>query len=213
MGELIRSAEVGDCRALAYHAYLAGKSHLDVSVYDFMFPGLAGPTDARLTLIENLLQTKTVSWFHYTFCSVAELDGQVAASLCHYHNRDGAYSRIAPALMELGWDKEDLMAMAERMGPFFAVDFEHGVDSLIIENVGCSPKYRRHGLVSALIKDAVAMARREGFKDLQLGVFSGNTPAVNAYKKSGFEVVEERTDHSFEELMGSKGMIQMRLSL
>lgn len=213
MGELIRPAAVEDCRALAYHAYLAGKSHLDSSVYDFMFPGLPGPTDARLTLIENLLQTDVVSWFHYTFCSVAEVEGQVAASLCHYHNRDGAYNQIGPALVELGWEKEDLMAMLERMRPFFDVDFELGPDSVRIENVATSPKYRRRGLVSALLKDAAANARKGGFKNLQLGMFIGNDSAKDAYEKFGFRVVGEKTDKSFEELVGSRGMLQMQLDL
>ncbi|MHB8894691.1 MAG: GNAT family N-acetyltransferase [Candidatus Geothermincolia bacterium] len=213
MGELIRPAAVEDCRALAYHAYLAGKSHLNKSVYDYMFPGVPGPTDSRLTLIENLLQTRVVSWFHYSFCSVAEMDGQVAASLCHYHNRDGAYNQIGPALVELGWDKEDLMAMLKRMQPFFDVDFEHGVDSVIVENVATSAMYRRRGLVSALIENAAGLARKESFKDMQLGVFTGNEPARKAYEKMGFKVVAEKTSPAFEELMGSKGMQQMKMEL
>jgi GNAT superfamily N-acetyltransferase len=213
MGELIRPAAEEDCRALAYHAYLAGKTHMSKSVYDIMFPGVPGPTDARLTLIENLLQTKAVSWFHYTFCSIAEVDGQVAASICHYHNRDGAYNQIGPALMELGWDREDLKAMGKRMKPFFKVDFEHGLDSMIIENVATSPKFRRHGLVTALIRNAASLARKDGFTDLQLGVFIGNTPAQKVYEGLGFVVIEERTDPLFEDLMGSKGMKQMKMEL
>ena len=38
MTTVIRPATVDDCRILAYHAYLAGKSHVDKSVYDEMFP-------------------------------------------------------------------------------------------------------------------------------------------------------------------------------
>jgi len=213
MGELVRPAGIEDCRALAYHAYLAGKSHMNKSVYDLMFPGVPGPADARLTLIENLLQTQVKSWFHYTFCSVAEVEGQVAGSLCHYHNRDSAYELIGPALMELGWDREELKAMLERMQPVFNVEFEQSDDSMIIENAAVSPKFRRHGLLSALLSDAIDLARGQGFKDLQLGVFIGNKPAQSAYEKIGFKAIGEKTDPAFEQQMGSPGMLQMKLDL
>ena len=57
MTTVIRPATVDDCRILAYHAYLAGKSHVDKSVYDEMFPGIPGPTDARLTAMEKRMET------------------------------------------------------------------------------------------------------------------------------------------------------------
>ncbi len=213
MGEFVRPARAEDCRALAYHAYLAGKSHMDKSVYDVMFPGVGGPTDARLTLIENLLRTKVVSWFHYTFCSVVEVDGQVASSLCHYHNRDGAYKKMGPALMELGWDTDELKAMAKRMEPVTSVGFPHGEDTMMIENVATSSKYRRRGLLGSLVSSSVALARKQGFKDMRLSVFIGNDPARKAYERMGFEVVEEKRNPLLFDLIGTPGMLHMKLDL
>lgn len=213
MSELVRPATKDDCRALAYYAYLAGKSQLATSAYDYMFPGIAGPTDQRLTLMENLLQTKVVSWMHYTFCSVAEVDGQVGAALCHYHNRDGAYDRIGPALVELGWDSEELKAMVRRMKPFLDVDFDHPDDALIIENVAVSAKFRRHGLVNMLLENAIGIAREQDFGGLRLAIFTGNTPARKAYEKVGFKVAEEKSDPAFKELFGCEGMQLMTLTL
>jgi ribosomal protein S18 acetylase RimI-like enzyme len=213
MSELVRPATKDDCRVLAYHAYLAGKSHLATSGYDHMFPGLAGPTDQRLTLMESLLQTDTVSWMHYSFCSVAEIEDQVGASLCHYHNRDGAYEKIGPALMELGWDKEDLLGMMRRMQPLLDVEFDPEGDVMMIENVAVSPKFRRRGLVNALMEDAIGIARDGGFSAIQLALFMGNAPAQKAYEKVGLKVVDEKTDPAFQELMGTPGMQLMRLDL
>lgn len=213
MSEMVRLATIGDCRVLAYHAYLAGQSHLDRSIYDLMFGGPPGPTDERLSLLENLLQTRTVSWCHYTFSSVVTVDGQVAASLLHYHNRDGAYNNIGPALMEMGWEKEELLAMVRRLQPLFEVDFPRTSNSVFIENVAVSPKFRRRGFVSRLLEQSASQARNGGFDDLQLGVLIGNTPAQCAYENAGFEVVGEKRDAAFEELMGSPGMYQMRMEL
>ena len=213
MSVLVRPARREDCRVLAYHAYLAGKSHLATSGYDYMFPGIGGPTDQRLTLMENLLQTKVVSWMHYTFCSVAETDGQAGASLCHYHNREGAHKRIGPALMELGWDKEELLSMVSRVQPLLDVEFDPVGDVMVIENVAVSPRFRRRSMVNALMEDAIDVARDQGFEALQLAIFIGNTAAQKAYEKAGFKVVDEKRDPVFKELMGSEGMLLMKLEL
>lgn len=213
MGDTVRPAAVDDCRVLAYHAYLAGKSHLETSVYDCMFPGLPGPTDARLTLFENLMKTTAVSWLHYSFCSVAEVDGQVAASLSHYHDRDGAYRGLARALRELGWEREDLVSMAGRMRPFVEADLGLEEDCMRIENVATSPAYRRRGLACALIEDAASLGRREGFRTLQIGMLAGNDPAMAVYRKMGFTVIEEKNVPALETLVGSPGMVHLRLEL
>lgn len=213
MGDAVRPAASDDSRVLAYHAYLAGKSHLATSVYDCMFPGIPGPTDARLTLIENLMRTEAVSWLHYSFCSVAEADGQVVASLSHYHDRDGAYRRLARALGELGWDREDLVSMAKRMRPFIEADLELGEDCMRIENVATSPAYRRRGLACALIEDAASRGRGEGFTTLHIGMLAGNDPAMAVYRKMGFTVLEEKNVPALEALVGSSGMVHLRLAL
>jgi GNAT superfamily N-acetyltransferase len=213
MSEFVRLATVKDCRALAYHAYLGDKGQLNRSIYDLMFPGVPGPTDERLTLMENLLQTKVVSWFHYSFCSVAEVEGQVAASLNHYDNREGAHEKLGEALSELGWDPEERQTMRRRMLPYVNVDFEKPADSMILENIAVSPKFRRRGLAEELLREAIGIARTECLANIQVGVFIGNAPAQKAYEKFGFKVVNEKRDPSFEEMTGSPGIIQMRLDL
>ncbi|SRR5450759_161179 len=213
MSEFVRLATVQDCRVLAYQAYLAGKSHLNRSIYDLMFPGVPGPNDERLTVMENLLQTRNISWFHYTFCSVAEVEGQVAASLNHYDNREGAHEKLGEALSELGWDKEERQAMRRRMLPYVNVDFEKPTDSMIVENIAVSPKFRRRGLAEELLNEAIGIARTEGLANVQVGVFIGNKPAQKAYEKFGFKAVNEKTDPAFEEMTGSPGLMQMSLDL
>ena len=213
MTTTIRPATRDDCRILAYHAYLAGKSHVDKSIYDEMFPGIPGPTDARLTAIEKILQTETVSWMHYMFCSVAEVDGTVAGSLSHYNTKDGADVKILNALLEAGWTQDDIKAMGGRLKPLFDIDFVKPPEAMIIENVAASPMFRRHGVVSSLLEDAAHLAHNDGFEFMQLGMMVGNVPARKAYEKAGFEVVETRISPDFEKLFYSPGMQLLKRQL
>ena len=213
MTTVIRPATVDDCRILAYHAYLAGKSHVDKSIYDEMFPGIGGPTDARLTAMEKLLQTETVSWMHYSFCSVAEVDGTVAGSLSHYNTRDGADVKILEALTEAGWTQDEMKAMGARLKPLFDIDFVKPPGAMIVENVGVSPMFRRHGVVSALLQDTAHLAHNGDFEFMQLAMMVGNVPARKAYEKGGFEVVETRISPDFEKLFFSPGMQLLKRQL
>jgi ribosomal protein S18 acetylase RimI-like enzyme len=213
MATVVRPATRDDCRILAYHAYLAGKSHVDKSVYDVMIPGIGGPTDARLSAIEKILQTDTVSWIHYTFCSVAEVDGTVVGSLSHYTTRDGADANILAALLEAGWEQDDMKEMGQRLKPLFDIDFTKPPQAMIIENVAVSPMFRRHGILSALLDDAEHLARAGGFEFMQLGMMVGNTRARKAYEDSGFEVVETRISPDFEKLFNSPGMQLLKRKL
>lgn len=206
MATVVRPATRDDCRILAYHAYLAGKSHVDKSIYDIMIPGIAGPTDARLSAIEKILQTDTVSWMHYTFCSVAELEGTVEGSLSHYHTRDGADANILTALLEAGWAEDEIKAMGARLKPLFDIDFVKPPEAMIIENVAVSPMFRRHGILSLLLEDSEHLGRSGGFEFMQLGMMVGNTRARKAYERSGFEVVETRISPDFEKLFNAPGM-------
>ena len=206
MATEVRPATRDDCRILAYHAYLAGRSHVDKSVYDVMIPGIPGPTDARLSAIEKILQTDTVSWMHYSFCSVAEVDGTVEGSLSHYNTRDGADVNILTAMLEAGWEQDAMKEMGQRLKPLFDIDFTKPPEAMIIENVAVSPMFRRHGIFSSLLDDAERLARAGGFEFMQLGMMVGNTRARKAYEKSGFEVAETRISPDFEKLFNSPGM-------
>jgi len=52
------------------------------------------------------------------------------------------------------------------------------------------PTYRRQGIASALIKTAIQYLRSLGVSAVRVDVHVTNTPAIQAYKKLGFEVVD-----------------------
>jgi ribosomal protein S18 acetylase RimI-like enzyme len=44
-------------------------------------------------------------------------------------------------------------------------------------------------------------------------MYIGNEPALNLYKKMGFEVIEEKRDEYFERTIGSPGMLSLARTL
>jgi len=211
LNTIIRDARPEDAATIAYLMYLAGRGHVRTSVLDLLFPGEPGPTPERLEKVEGLVRAQTRSMFHCSFYRVAEVDGEVAASAGTYHEGSPSIKEFMGALEETGWDQGDFEEMGERMGPFLAVNPSIPDDALIVENVATLERFRRRGLTSTLMADAVSKGRREGFPRLQISCFIGNTPAERAYRKVGFEVVDRYTGDAFEYIFGCAGMSRLVL--
>lgn len=72
--------------------------------------------------------------------------------------------------------------------------------------------YRSLGIGSALMDYSVSWAKERGLEKIILEVFSSNTPAINLYKKFGFEV--EGVNHGAVKLLGEPAdIVQMGLFL
>ncbi|MBU4401162.1 MAG: GNAT family N-acetyltransferase [Actinobacteria bacterium] len=208
---IIRDARPEDAATIAYLMYLAGRGHVRTSVLDLLFPGEPGPTPERLEQVEGLVRAQTRSMFHYSFYRVVEVDGEVAASAGTYHKESPSIKEFVGALEETGWDRGDFEEMGERMAPFLAVNPSIPDDALIVENVATLEGFRRRGLTTALVADAISRGRREGFPRVQLSCFIGNTPAERAYRKIGFEVVDRYPSEPFEKIFGCPGMSRLVL--
>lgn len=104
MNFLIRPAATGDVPEVALLMYLAGKSHVETSVYDLMFPGTMGH---RLELMKKPRVTEARSWFHYSHYLVAEVDGGVSGSLRGYGEAEAGASALRGAFIEIGWGREE----------------------------------------------------------------------------------------------------------
>lgn len=60
--------------------------------------------------------------------------------------------------------------------------------------LGVERRHHRRGLGERLMTTAIAWARREGLAWMDLGVFSGNDPAIALYQKLGFVEVGRTPD-------------------
>lgn len=213
MDPVMRQATPLDAERIAYLSYLAGRGHARTSAYDLMFPGPAGPTEARLSAMARILDSRNRSWFHHTYYTVAEVGGAAVASLCSFVKKEGRNRPLFLAFNEAGWTDDDIEAMGQRMQPFILAETAVPDDAWVIENVACYEQYRRKGLVDALLESAIANGRKRGCKSMKLGVFIGNEPAIRAYRKVGFEITAEKRAPEFAKVFECPGMYQMTLEL
>lgn len=61
---------------------------------------------------------------------------------------------------------------------------------MYIDRFGVNVQYSRKGIGSLMIKKAVELGKNEGAKFIRLLVVDKNEPAINFYKKNGFNRVE-----------------------
>lgn len=210
-GRLVRPAEPRDAPTIAYLCYLAGRGHVTTSVYDLMIPGPPGPTGHRLGQMEAVLTAGCRSWFHYSFYTVIEVEGRVAATLCTFSKEEGRTRPLLAAFRGLGWTDSDLQEMGERLRPFLMAEHRVPGGAWVVENVGCLEEYRRRGLVNQLMEHAVREGFERGHELQQISVFIGNEPAINAYLKAGFRLTAEKRDREFLRVFGCPGMYRMNL--
>ncbi|MDY6796437.1 MAG: GNAT family N-acetyltransferase [Actinomycetota bacterium] len=210
MKALIRPAVPGDAAQAARLSYMAGQSHLDVCIYDLMFPG---DMERRLEMLGKLFTTKSPSWFHYSHHLVADVDGEVAGSLCGYFDPEAGGRVLRDAYEEAGMGRRERREMAKRLEPLMRVYPVHGHDIWVVENVAVFPRFRRKGLLDSLLDRILQKGRDRGFKRAELRMLIGNIPAQKAYEKAGFRIVEEFVDTEFEEIFGCPGMARMVVDL
>jgi ribosomal protein S18 acetylase RimI-like enzyme len=79
----------------------------------------------------------------------------------------------------------------------------------VIDSVATLPKFRRRGIVDELLEEMLEKGRKQGFQQAQINMYIGNTPAQKAYEKHGFRVLDEKRHPTFEEEIGSPGMMRL----
>lgn len=207
----IRPATPADIPMLAQVQLMAARSQLPRGLFDIM---LDSPEPTVLDFLEQLLQTSTRSWGHYTTYLVADLDGQPAAALCCYDplERGGPVleQAMAEALTAQGLaDHESQSAFWQRFAPLTTCLPPDADGAWVVETVAALPQFRRRGLVDALLRAALDQGRQRGHAFAQIMALIGNTPAIQAYEKVGFRVVEEHRHPDFEAAMGAPGTLRM----
>lgn len=210
MDSLIRPAVAGDAPEVARLMYLAGKSHVETSIYDLTFPG---SMEERLSKMAALFTAQTRSWYHYSHYLVSESGGSIAGSLCGFNEQEAGGVLLQDAYVEIGTDRAEGKAMYARMQPFHRVNPKHYEDSWVVEHVAVFPEFRGQGVISALLQEILDRGRERGYRGAELNMLIGNTPAQGAYEKAGFVVVEENTDDEFMKIFGSPGMARLYMQL
>jgi [ribosomal protein S18]-alanine N-acetyltransferase len=83
-------------------------------------------------------------------------------------------------------------------------------DSMVITSLAVAPEYRRRGIATLLLQDAIATTRQvQGAKILILQVSSENSAALKLYYRFGFAKTLDLPDYYGE----GKNGVEMRLEL
>jgi ribosomal protein S18 acetylase RimI-like enzyme len=210
---VVRRALEADCAFLARVILLATRAHLSRGWFDIM---LDLSERQCLRFVEVLTRTSARSWWHHSQFWIADIGGAPAAALCCFRAGEAfplSGEAIAEAISELGFSGDEQAAMSERGSYIFSCTVSGGDDVWTLENVATLPQYRRRGLTSALIEQAMDEGREHGNDRMQVSTLIGNEPAISAYRRLGFELVEEKRDAEFEAVAGAPGLCRFERAI
>ena len=88
------------------------------------------------------------------------------------------------------------------------VDIDHPQDSHYVAHLNVHPEFRNQGIGAALLAEAERQAREAGLRRLSLSMYITN-PAQHLYERTGYRIVETKTDAAFERLVGVPGYVLM----
>jgi GNAT superfamily N-acetyltransferase len=210
----IRPATPADAPFLAWVMQAAARSHLPKGLWDLAFPGDDEP---RLAALAAIATTDEVHMCHWSRFRVLTVRGAPAAGLSAYENAQHGMARLTPAMLaacaKLGYTPEQLTAMGTGVAPFLTLGYPTPDGVWIVEWVATRPEYRSQGLINRLLHDIIELGRRERFTQAQIGHLLGNEPARSAYRKVGFEQVDEWRHPEFEQAFGTPGAARMQRDL
>lgn len=206
----IRPARPEDAPLLAWVMLMAGRSHLELGIWDII---ISQPEDKCLAVLEALTLTEPRHMCSYTEFLVAEVERRPVAALEGYNPvTNGELTVAGPlaaAAQKIGLTEEDMAAGNKDLEAFMSCHPDDAEEAWIVEHVATLPDYRRMGVISRLLEAVLGKGRQQGFKLAQVSFYIGNTPAQRAYEKAGFKVVDEKRHPDFETLIGCPGITRL----
>lgn len=210
----IRPAQPDDAPFLARVCLMASRSHCQRGVWDII---LGRPESECLLFLEHLVATETRHPFHYAGFIVGEADSRPGAALSGYDPKELGHDTeelgCAEAGQKTGITLSDWESKQRGISTVSAVRPDDAEEAWIVESVATVPEFRRRGLVDSLLEAILETGRLRGLRVAQVGVFIGNTPALNAYEKCGFRFVDEKRHPDFEAETGCPGIARLLRAL
>jgi len=210
----IRPAVEADADFLAWVLQASARSHLEIGIWDVVFPG---EERLRLETLARLTKTKQRHYAHHTCFLVAEIDGVPASALSVYESGELGSEPlnlgIVEVLLQQGRDREELLQLIESAKPYRSLGYPNPPGLWIVEWVATGPDFRGRGIIRDLLQAALAKGRHAGFERAQIGHLLGNHAARSAYEAVGFGWIDEYCHPLFEETFGSPGIARMQRDL
>ncbi len=202
----LRNAGVNDAGFLAWLILTAGRAHVKRGIWEVV---LNQPEDDCLSFLELLTITNAPHLFHHSCYLIAETESGPVSGLGGYDPDILGYPRLREALPEVYARSGRLppQDMAAGEPPKITACIPPSVQGAwVIDSVATLPAFRRRGIVDRLLDNVLDLGRQKGYRQAQISIYMGNTPAQRAYEKHGFRLLDEWSDPYFEKEIGSPGM-------
>jgi len=211
----IRPATPEDASFLAKAILIAGRAHVKRGIWEVI---LGGSEEECKDFLHHISITRIPHLFHYSCYLIAEEDtsGPIG-SLGGYNPRISGYQALQQAITEVV-RKLNLPALAskdsaERSSRILACLPKEIDGAWVIDSVATLPEHRGKGAAKNLLKMILKKGKKQGHPQAQVNMYIGNEPALNLYRKFGFEIIEENRDEYFEKNIGSPGMLSLARDL
>ncbi len=211
----IRHAGRVDASFLAKAMLIAGRAHVKKGIWEVI---LGGTEEEVLRFLSYILITEIPHLFHYSYYLIAQEDGcGPVGSLGGYNPKIAGYQALQQAIPEvvkkLNFPEKAFNETRERSSKILACLPKAIDEAWVIDSVATLEQQRKKGVAEKLLKKILEMGKSLGHARAQVNVYIGNDPALNLYRKFGFEIIEEKRDKYFEENIGSPGMLSLARDL
>ena len=211
----IRHANPADASFLAKIILMAGRAHVKKGIWEVI---LGGTEEEILCFLQCLSNTKTPHLFHYSCYLIAEEIGfGPIGGLGGYDPKISGYQALQQAIPEV-FRKLNLPGIAvkdtvERSSKLLACLPKTIAGAWVIDSVATLPEHRGKNVAGKLLKKILEIGKKQGHSQAQVSMYIGNEPALQLYRKFGFEIIEENRDEYFEKNIGSPGMLSLARDL
>jgi ribosomal protein S18 acetylase RimI-like enzyme len=210
-----RHAKPDDASFLAKAAIIAGRAHVNKGIWEVI---LGGTEEECLDFLEHVSVTTIPHLFHYSCYFIAEYaNAGPVGSLGGYDPKKLGYQALQRAIPEviakLNLPPQTSQGAEERSSNILVCLPQEIEGAWVIDSVATLPQYRRNGIAEKLLEHVLHEGKERGYHEAQINMYIGNEPALNLYKKMGFEVIEEKREEYFERTIGSPGMLSLARTL
>ena len=211
----IRSARPEDARFLAKTILIAGRGHVTKGIWEVI---LGGTEEENLNFLHHISITQIPHLFHYSYYLMAENDEYIPmGSLGGYDPKIAGYQALRQAIPEvvrkLSLPLQRTNFSEERASKIMVCLPEEIDGAWVIDSVATLPEHRGKSVAEKLLNQILEIGKDQGYLKAQVNMYIGNEPALNLYRKLGFEIVEETRDEYFEQNIGSPGMLSLAKEL
>ncbi len=201
----IRTATIDDVPFIAWAILESSRAGKKQGIFDLIFSPSGDVTKSLETLIQH--EIKTIC--HYSNFLIAEVDGELAGTLCSYDGYKLSWDQMSEALAQMGCQGD----YKERIASYLLCESEVEKNTLVLDFMITKEEYRGLGVVKELVKKILLNARLKGFRRAQTNIEIGSIETQLAYEKMGFTAKEEKKSDYYLEDFGRAGITRYVMEL